>query len=307
MKKEATKIYFSEDTCRFEKKSKNSAKMPNLPLSVILQVTRKCNLSCVFCSETEKIPDPTIADLKKMRDNLIGVPRVFLSGGEPLLRKDFGSVLDIFSKRFIVGLPTNGTIIPKNLLNSLAKGVDFVNIGLDGPRNVTNKLRGHYDEIISGVQQFKRLSLPIALCGVVLSSTVDSVLLTCQIADTLEAKKLKLVLPILKGNALKLPKREYLEKEQTRLLAGKIKKAKEKYGWKTKITLTDWGPDIEGYSILVYPNGNTYAWPVYDQKEKVLFLGNLKKENIRGIWAKNPFKTNHFNKYLGEGKSMFVI
>ncbi|MBU1349530.1 MAG: SPASM domain-containing protein [Patescibacteria group bacterium] len=92
--------------------------------------------------------------------------------------------------------------------------------------------------------------------------------------------------------------------EESEAIFADVRKAKEVYGWTPKITLTTWGPDLEGYSLLMYPDGNTYAWPVYDQPDKVLLLGNLKKISIRDIWAKNPYKRNHYNKYLG--KSIFV-
>jgi molybdenum cofactor biosynthesis enzyme MoaA len=40
--------------------------------------------------------------------NLAGVQRVFLSGGEPLLRRDLPDIVDMYSG-FILGLPTNAT------------------------------------------------------------------------------------------------------------------------------------------------------------------------------------------------------
>src|SRR4030088_2051911 len=54
------------------------------PLSVIVQVTKRCDFGCVFCSETLQLPDASLGQLETMRDNLTGVHRVFLSGGEPL-------------------------------------------------------------------------------------------------------------------------------------------------------------------------------------------------------------------------------
>jgi hypothetical protein len=44
------------------------------PLSVIVQVTKRCDFDCSFCSETLQLPDPTIAQLVTIRDNLAGVP-----------------------------------------------------------------------------------------------------------------------------------------------------------------------------------------------------------------------------------------
>ncbi len=297
------RICFNKSSCRFEVNYRGSVSI-ELPLSVILQITRRCNFSCVFCSETLEMPDSTLEQLERMRNNLLGVPRIYLSGGEPLLRKDLPEIFDLFYGNFIVGLPTNAVIYTPRLMEIIKERVDFVNIGLDGPRNITSRIRGDYDKIIKGVQAFKRHGIPISLSCVVLSSTKDAVLFTCQIADLLEAKKLKLILPVRKGNALDLPDSEYLSFKEAEVLFAEIKKAKEAFGWTPRITLTTWGPDVEGYSLLVYPNGNTYAWPVYDQDDKVLLLGNLIEESIKEVWARNPYKQNHYNKYLG--KSIFV-
>lgn len=296
-------IFFNRNSCRFEV-GQGEVSSNDLPLSVILQITRRCNFSCIFCSETEKMDDPTLEELQKIRDNLYGVPRIYLSGGEPLLRKDLSEILDMFYGSFVVGLPTNAIIHTPELMKILKERVDFVNIGLDGPRNVTTRIRGDYDKIMRGIHRFKEYGISLSLSCVVLSSTKDAVLFTCQIADLVEAKKLKLILPIPKGNALDLSASEYLSSEESEALFASVRKAKEVYGWTPKITLTTWGPDVEGYSMLMYPDGNTYAWPVYDQPDKVLLLGNLKVDSIKDIWAKNPYKRNHYNKYLG--KSIFV-
>jgi len=297
-------IFFNKETCRFEVGEISNAISDDLPLSVIFQITRRCNFSCVFCSEIEKMSDPTLSEIEVIRNNLCGVPRVYLSGGEPLLRRDLPEILDMFHDNFVVGLPTNAVIHTPELMNILREKVDFVNIGLDGPRNITSRIRGDYDSIMNGINYFRHYGVSLSLSCVILSSTKEAILLTCQIADLVEAKKLKLILPVPKGNALNLSAGEYLTLEEAENLFKQVKEAKTFYGWTPKITLTTWGPDVEGYSILVYPNGNTYAWPVYNQPDKVQLLGNLKKESIGDIWKKNPYKHNHYNKYLG--KSIFV-
>jgi molybdenum cofactor biosynthesis enzyme MoaA len=75
------------------------------PLSVIVQVTKPCDFDCTFCSETLQMKDPTLDQLEVVSRNLAGVQRVFLSGGEPLLRRDLPEVIDLFSD-YIIGLPT---------------------------------------------------------------------------------------------------------------------------------------------------------------------------------------------------------
>jgi molybdenum cofactor biosynthesis enzyme MoaA len=70
---------------------------------VILQVTKRCDFDCVMCSETLQMKDPALDQVATMATNLAGVQRVFLSGGEPLLRRDLIDIVDLFED-FIIGL-----------------------------------------------------------------------------------------------------------------------------------------------------------------------------------------------------------
>ncbi len=218
-----------------------------------------------------------------------------------MLRKDIFEVLDLFREKFVVGLPTNATMHSR-ITPALKERISFANIGLDGPRNITSRIRGNYDRIMQGIRKFKALDIPISLSCVVLRSTADAMPFVCQIADVLEANKVKFILPVPKGNALNLSDDEYLTPEEAQQLFLETSELKRKYGWKTKLTMTTWTPEVEGYSILVYPNGETYAWPVYDQPDKVFHLGNLIAEPIETIWERVPYKykVNHLRKYLGE-------
>ena len=78
------------------------------------------------------MPDPDLDQLEAIRVNLAGVQRVFLSGGEPLLRRDLPEIVDMFSG-FILALPTNATR-GVAMAPQLAGKVAFVNVGFDGPR-----------------------------------------------------------------------------------------------------------------------------------------------------------------------------
>jgi MoaA/NifB/PqqE/SkfB family radical SAM enzyme len=88
--------------------------------------------------------------------------------------------------------------------------VAFVNIGFDGPRATFGRVRGDYDKAMTGVRAFLQAGLPVSLSAVVLRSTVHALPYLYQIADVLDAGKLKLILPLRKGNALGLPEREFI-------------------------------------------------------------------------------------------------
>ncbi|HUY49301.1 MAG TPA: radical SAM protein [Streptosporangiaceae bacterium] len=131
------------------------------PLSVIVQVTKRCDFNCGFCSETLQMADPTLDQLDTFHASLAGVQRVFLSGGEPLLRRDLPEIVDMYCD-FIVGLPTNAT---RGLVMAprLAGKVAFVNVGFDGPRSTFSRVRGDYDKAMTGVRAFGEAGLPISL------------------------------------------------------------------------------------------------------------------------------------------------
>lgn len=294
-------VLYNENTHRLNLINSNIEDVLNhldSPLSVILQITRKCHFNCEFCSEKDLLPDPSLDELKEYEENLKTVPRVFLSGGEPLTREDFKDVVGIFSKRHILGLPTNAVASESNI-KVIKDNRISVNVGLDGPRAITSRVRGDYDFIMKGINGFIKNDIPFSLTAVVLRSTLDSVLYTCQMADVLGAKKMKFVLPIPKGNALNLDPSEYISESEALEMCERIAVAKKNYGWKTTFTFSIWNKHTDGYSILVYPNGKTYAWPALDYPDKVMLLGDLHHDTINDIWLRYPYKYNHVNKYLG--------
>ncbi|TCJ34643.1 radical SAM protein [Parafrankia sp. BMG5.11] len=268
------------------------------PLSVILQVTKRCNFDCSFCSETLQEPDPTLAALERIRDNLAGVPRVFLSGGEPLLRRDIVDIVDMFAGT-VIGVPTNATRGIQHA-RALAGKVAFVNVGLEGPRATTNRVRGDYDKVMEGVRAFQDAGLPLSLSAVVYRSTLTALPFALQIADVLDAGKLKLILPLKKGNALDLAAQEFLTVKEAAEAFDRLAELRTAYDWRPALRLTAWTPDTEGHMIVVSPRGLASAWPVYDAPDLLEPLGNLLDESITAIWARYRFKRNHYAKYLGQ-------
>lgn len=303
------KYEFNKNTGRFDLLDSSNFEQEigksEFPLSVILQITRRCHFDCKFCSEKgNDIADTSLDDLEKIKNNLQGVKRVFISGGEPLIRKDFSEVVDIFHKDFILGLPTNAVATTKQT-QIIKDKISLVNIGFEGPRNITSKVRGDYDIIMQGIHNFIKHEIPYSMTSVVMRSYLKDVIHICNAADILGAQKLKLVFPINKGNAIYIPESEYPSQMDGVFLAKQIAETKKRLGWRTIYTLSTWTPETNGYSILAYPNGETFAWPVFDKPEKVERIGNIIEEDIRDIWKRYKYKENHYKKYFG--KSIKVL
>ena len=63
--------------------------------------------------------------------------------------------------------------------------------------------------------------------------------------------------------------------------------------------MTPWTADTEGHMIVIEPNGNAQAWPVYDQPDLFLKLGNLLDEPVTGSGTATPTRPTTIAKYLG--------
>ncbi|MFE4667178.1 radical SAM protein [Streptomyces sp. NPDC056716] len=275
-----------------------AAEAATVPLSVILQVTKRCNFDCSFCSEILQKPDPTLGQLDTIRANIAGVGRVFLSGGEPLMRKDFGEVVDIYHPHHIVAVPTNATHGLDHARNIAGK-IAYANIGLEGPRATTNRVRGDYDKVMPGVRALQEAGIPLALSAVVYRSTMNALPFTVQIADVLDAGKVKLIMPLRKGNAENLADHEFISHEEADDAFDRLKAARAEHQWSPALRLTKWTPENEGHMICIEPDGKAQAWPVYDAPDLFEYLGNVLEEPITAVWERYRFKANHLSKYLG--------
>jgi len=84
--------------------------------TVILFVTSRCNAFCKTCfyhAELNQPGDMTFAQIEKISRTMPAVTDLWLSGGEPTLRRDVSEIIDMFVRQNGVGrviIPTNGLI-----------------------------------------------------------------------------------------------------------------------------------------------------------------------------------------------------
>lgn len=154
-----------------------------IPLFMSWNLTFKCNLRCHYCdSPNLKVPELSTQEILDGIDAFyrLGTRWVTFSGGEPLMRKDIGTLVNhAKDKGMQVFISTNGTLLPRRL-NDIRR-VDRITISLDGGATVHNKVRGEkaWDQAHAAIELCKAEDIPVA-CTCVLSSenlhTVDEVL-----------------------------------------------------------------------------------------------------------------------------------
>ena len=122
--------------------------------TVILFVTSRCNAFCKTCFYHEELNQPgdlTFAQLEKISLTMPPITDLWLSGGEPTLRRDVPEVIDTFVKNngvHRVIIPTNGLIktrvfeIVDRALETHPKLDLYLNIALDGYGKTHDEIRG---------------------------------------------------------------------------------------------------------------------------------------------------------------------
>lgn len=131
-----------------------SAKRERRLGTVILFVTSRCNAFCKTCFYHEELNHPgdlTFAQIEKVSQTMPPITDLWLSGGEPTLRRDVSQIIDLFVRdngveRVII--PTNALIksrVYEIVDQSLAHNsrIDlYLNIALDGYGETHDRIRG---------------------------------------------------------------------------------------------------------------------------------------------------------------------
>jgi MoaA/NifB/PqqE/SkfB family radical SAM enzyme len=122
--------------------------------TVILFVTSRCNAFCKTCFYHEELNQPgdlTFSQIEKISLTMPAITDLWLSGGEPTLRRDVSEIIDTFVKNNGVNriiIPTNGLIktrvydIVESALSSHPSLDLYLNIALDGYGETHDRIRG---------------------------------------------------------------------------------------------------------------------------------------------------------------------
>jgi len=140
------------------------------PFYASYKVTHKCSLRCSFCNVwMEDTPDLKKDDVFKVLDNIGNSSIVVLSleGGDPLIRKDLGEILEYAHKKpFYLFFTTNGHLLDKRPMKEYGKHIDYLHISID---------EGHDNlEFFERLEEFQSYGPEICIQIVVTKDTMDA-------------------------------------------------------------------------------------------------------------------------------------
>ena len=159
---------------------------------VRVSVTDRCDFRCTYCmsEDMEFLPKKDVLSLEEL-DRLcntfidLGVKKLRITGGEPLVRKNIMQLFSNLGKKLGQGLEeltltTNGSQLDRYAKDLFDNGVRRINISLDSlEKNKFKKITriGDLDKVINGIMVAKKAGLKIKINTVALKEINDNEIL----------------------------------------------------------------------------------------------------------------------------------
>ena len=163
-----------------------------------ISLTDRCNLRCFYCMPEEGIElieKPNIMSLEeiialagKFRD--LGVDTIRLTGGEPLVRKNFGYLVEELAKLGVtLKITTNGILLDKYLDLFKKIGLRKINLSLDTldkAKSIFITKRDYFERILRNLEMALAMDMEVKLNIVLIKGVNDN-----EINDFIELTKHK--------------------------------------------------------------------------------------------------------------------
>lgn len=150
--------------------------------------TNNCNLGCTHCYHPIHVQDENLMDLEEVKDMLDDlsntaekwsmIPRISISGGEPLMRRDLLDILRYANKkRILTAILTNGTLLtPKKANEIFETGVRRLQVSLDGRKDTHNKIRRRpfaYGKALKGIINASNAGIDVTVSMTLMQSNKE--------------------------------------------------------------------------------------------------------------------------------------
>ena len=291
------------------------------PLALIAELTHRCPLHCVYCSNPLELQARTLElsteDWSRVfrEAAALGILQADFTGGEPLTRPD---ILDLIraarAAGLYVNLITSGLPLDESRLASLVEaGLDHFQLSFQGAREETaNEISGAkaHAHKLRVLDWLKRHRLAVTLNFVIHRRNIDQLPEMLALAESSSATRVEFAHVQYYGWAFAnrdslLPTRaqlaqsiDFFKKAQERL-AGKIKVeyvVPDYYAKYPKPCMGGWGRKL----MLITPNGD--ALPCHAARViPGLSFENVKNRALREIWeASGAFQTFRGESWMQE-------
>jgi radical SAM protein with 4Fe4S-binding SPASM domain len=270
----------------------------NIPLSVQLDLTYRCNERCVHCYlDHHDHGEMTTAEIKDLLDQMAeaGVFYLTVSGGEILMRRDFFEILEYARKRtFCIKLKTNGILIRKKEADRIkALGVESVQISIYSHipeiHDAITKLPGSLEDSLEAIRRLRAHGIHVIMANVLMIQNAADYAGVKALAAELGAQFIMdpTITPMMDGDRsilnLNVDEAALREVFRNETLVGNVE----------EFCAPPQGPDEDALDMLPCSAGHTacYVSPYGDVYPCVQFplpSGNVRRMRFVDIWRDSP-------------------
>jgi radical SAM protein with 4Fe4S-binding SPASM domain len=270
----------------------------NIPLSVQLDLTYRCNERCIHCYlDHDDHGEMTTAEIKDLLDQMAdaGVFYLTISGGEILMRRDFFEILEHARARtFCVKLKTNGVLIRKKEAQRLRElGVEAVQISIYSHRpevhDAITKMPGSLRQSIGAVRLLREQGLTVTMANVLMVQNATDYQGVRALAAELDAKFTidPTITPMMDGD------RSILNLNVDQAALQEVFRNRDLVGNVEEFCAPPSSVDEEALDMLPCSAGHTacYVSPYGDVYPCVQFpmpSGNVRQTKFVDIWRDSP-------------------
>lgn len=160
-----------------------------------LSITDKCNLRCTYCmpaqglewlKNEQLLSLEELVRLARIGVERLGIERIRITGGEPLLRRDLEQLVAALARlrthagvKPDLALTTNGLGLDRRAAQLRSAGLDRVNVSLDSVDAsvyATTTRRDRFADALRGIQAAAMAGLnPIKVNAVAMADTIEQV------------------------------------------------------------------------------------------------------------------------------------
>ncbi len=155
---------------------------------ILWEITARCNLKCRHCLYyTDDKPickDLTLSQIRRIVDKISEdgrIKEIWLSGGEPMVRKDIFDIINYISSRGLTpSLSSNGTLIRKREAEKLySSGIRYVHISIDGSEAATHDIlrgvTGAFERTMHSAKVLRESGIMVGSSFMVTQDSIDQI------------------------------------------------------------------------------------------------------------------------------------
>ncbi len=280
---------------------------------LFLELTMRCNERCLHCGSycgDVKIPELTVEQyrelLDKVKRDFSPLPMLCITGGEPLLRKEFFEIMGYANEfGYNWGMTSNGTLITPEVAKKLYDtGMKTISVSIDGLESTHDSFRrtpGGYKKAIEGIKNLMKYDFQaVQVTTVVTKKSLPELDQLFKVVEELDVHSWRIINIEPIGRALQLDGYA-LEKDEYRRMFEYIRSKRAQgypvmYGCSHYLGLDyekavrDWYYQCNSgtYTASIMTNGDIGGCLDIERREETI-QGNILRDDFTDVW-KNRFE-----------------